>query len=148
MADSFDSLAVLVVDESSEILSFFAKILNSSGMRALLAGSPAEALCIAKRGYVPIDLILTDVLLKPDPLAPDLVDGHDLVQSLREIRPEVRALYMSAYIESEVVRIELSGGGFQTTSRSPDARGLIQAIRTAATAPHVQRMGSKSVRVT
>jgi CheY-like chemotaxis protein len=144
MADSIDSLAVLVVDESEEVLSFFAKILNASGMRALLASKAEEALCIAKRGYLPIDLILTDVLLKPDPSKPDLVSGHDLVDSLRAIRPEVRALYMSASVESETVRIELIDCGLQTTSNSPDSNELIEAIRKGATAPHVQRMGSSS----
>ena len=144
MANSNDSLAVLVVDESEEVLSYFGKILNASGMRALLASNGEEAVCVAKRGYVPIDLILTDVLLRPDTRKPDLVNGHDLVDSLRAIRPEARALYMSASFESDAVRIELVDRGFQTTSNNPDSSGLVEAIRAAATAPHVHRMGSSS----
>ena len=142
MANFVDSLSVLVVDEAAEVLCFFAKVLNAHGMRTLLASTPEEAISIGKRGYVPIDLVVTDVLIRPDPATPDLVSGHDLVVRLREIRPEVRALFMSASVESEVVRIELMGSGFQTTSRNSDGEGLIESIRAAATAPHVQRMGS------
>jgi CheY-like chemotaxis protein len=130
-----DSLSVLVIDESTEILCFFARILNANGMRALLARSASEAIGIAKLGYVPIDLVLTDVLLKPDAAAPDLGGGPELVDRLREWRPDIRALYMSAYLDSEVIRIELMERWFQITSKSSDDPGLIESIRIAVAAP-------------
>src|SRR5580698_483772 len=48
------SLSVLVINEDAEILSFFARILDGNGIRALLARDAGEAVGIAKRGYVPI----------------------------------------------------------------------------------------------
>jgi DNA-binding response OmpR family regulator len=118
------SLSVLVINDDAEILSFFARILDSNGIRALLARDTGEAVGIAKRGYVPIDLVLTDVLVKPD-----AVDG------LRQLRPEVRVLYMSAFLDGEVIRIELINHGFHTTSKNSDHGGLIESIRTAAARP-------------
>jgi CheY-like chemotaxis protein len=146
MATDRTPLSVLVIDEDAEILSFFARILDTNGIRALLARNASEAFGIAKRGYVPIDLVLTDVLLKPDATAPDLGSGPELVDRLRQLRPDVRALYMSAYVESEVIRIELVDRGAHTLSKNSDDRGLIESIRTAAAKPLVQTAGSVSVR--
>jgi CheY-like chemotaxis protein len=136
-----DSLSVLVIDEETEVLSFFASILNGSGMRALLARNANEAIGIANRGYVPIDVVLTDILLKPDTAGPDLDSGPELVGRLRRLRPEIRALYMSAQLESEVIRIELMDGESPSLWKRSDYPGLIEAIRTAAVAPMVRTAG-------
>jgi DNA-binding NtrC family response regulator len=141
MAVHVNSLSVLVVNGDPEILTFFARILDTDGIRALLARNNNEAIGIAKRGYVPIDLVLTDLLLKPDDGTPELGSGPELVDRLRELRPEIRALYFSAYSDSEGIRIKLMDRGFETTSRSLDNRGLLESIRRAATAPLVHRMG-------
>jgi CheY-like chemotaxis protein len=144
MSTDSTSLSVLVVDEDAEILSFFARILGSNGIRALLARNAGEAVGIAKRGYVPIDLVLTDVVLKPDAAAPEGGSGSELVDQLRQLRPELRALYMSAFVDSEVIRIELVDRGFHTTSKSSDDGGLIESIRTAAARPLVHTAGSRN----
>ena len=129
---SVDSLSVLVIGEEPEILAFFARILDTNGIRALLARNALEAIGIAKRGYVPIDLVLTDVLLRPDAATPDIGSGQELVDRLRELRPDIRALYMSAHLDSGVIRIELLDRGLHHMSKSADDRGLIESIRTAA----------------
>jgi DNA-binding NtrC family response regulator len=143
MATINASLSVLVIDDDAEILSFFARILDSNGIRALLARNADEAIGIAKRGYIPIDLVLTDVVLKTKSAASDPESGHELVDRLRQLRPEVCALYMSAYVDSEVIRIELVDRGFHTTSKSADDGGLIGSIRTAAAKPLVRTAGGR-----
>jgi two-component system cell cycle sensor histidine kinase/response regulator CckA len=130
-----DSLSVLVVDEAAEILSFFSKLLDANGMRALLARNGEEAIRIAKLGYVPIDLVVTDVFLKPDDAAPGLGSGPELIARLREWRPDVRVLYMSAFVDSDVIRIELQERRFGVTSKTSDDPGLIESIRAAIAAP-------------
>jgi len=141
MAIHANSVSVLVVNGDPEILSFFAGFLDLNGMRALLARSHDEAIGIAKRSYVPIDLVLTDFLPEPDAASPGVGSGPELVDRLRELRPEIRALYISAYFDSEGIRIKLMDRGFETTSKSLDNRGLLESIRSAATAPRVYRMG-------
>lgn len=138
-----DSLSVLIVDEEPEILAFFARILDTNGIRALLARSSGEAIGIARRGYVPIDLVLPNVMLQPDPELPDLTSASDLVDHLRQLRPRLRALYMSALVDSEVIRIELMDHGLHHMSKNADHRGLIDAIRGAAgqSAPLVRHAG-------
>jgi len=137
-----DSLSVLIVDEDPDILSFFARMLDSNGMRALLARNPGEALGIAKRGYVPIDVVLTDVALRADMASPEFTSGHELVDSLRELRPDIKPLFMSAFHDAGVIRIQLMDRGFETTSKNPDTNGLIDSIRRVATAAMVHRAGS------
>lgn len=134
MPKDADALSVLVIDEETEVLCFLAGILNANGMRALLAHNADEAIGIANRGYVPIDLVLTDVVLKPDD------SGLELVSELRRLRPGIRALYMSARLDSEVIRIALMDGDSPIWKRSDDP-GLIEAIRTAASAPLTQAAG-------
>lgn len=141
MGPRADSLSVLVIDEETEVLCFFASILNANGIRALLARNANEAIGIANRGYVPIDLVLTDILLKPDAAAPDVDSGLELVGRLRRLRPEIRALYMSAQLDSEVVRIELMDGEFPAFWKRSDDPGLIEAIRAAAGAPLAHAAG-------
>jgi DNA-binding NtrC family response regulator len=137
-----DSLSVLIVDEDPDILSFFARMLDSNGMRALLARSPKEALGIAKRGYVPIDVVITDVALRTDLAGSELTNGYDLVARLRELRPDIRPIYMSAYLDAGVIRIEIMDRGFETTSKDPDTQGLIDSIRRVAGAPMAYAAGT------
>src|SRR3984885_1971600 len=93
-----DPLSVLVVDEDASILAFLARLLDANGIRALLAPSAEEALAISQRSYVPINLILTDVTVREtvnDSVSES--DGAQLASRLRQIRPDARVLYMSAY---------------------------------------------------
>jgi CheY-like chemotaxis protein len=134
------SPSVMIVDEEPDILAFFAKILDANGIRALLARTSSEAVEIAKRGYVPIDIIVTDVALRAsdNPAIDSFASGRDLVAAIRQLRPDVRSLFMSAYLDSGVIRIQLIDREFNTTSANPNDTGLIESIRKAATAPLVQ----------
>jgi CheY-like chemotaxis protein len=144
MAIRSDSLSVLVVEEEPAILAFIARILDSNGMRALLARSVSEALGIAERGYVPVDLVLTDLLLTDG--SAEQIGGSEVVDRIRELRPDVRALYMSAQLDGDVIRIEVMQPGFDSPTENLDDRGLIDSIRRAAHAPLVRRLGGMSAR--
>jgi len=145
-----EHLSVLVVDDEPEVLTFFARVLDSNHIRALLARTPAEAVRIAERGYVPIDLILTDVSLQsrsyppnghaaPSDLEP--VPGRDLIEAIRQIRPDVPAMQMHAWIDAGVIRISFVERQFETTSKAPDDEGLIESVRRAATEQMVRHAG-------
>src|SRR5579863_8176359 len=91
MAAHGEFVSVLVVDEDPAILALIAAILDRNGLRALLARDAEEAMAIARRGYVPIDLILCDIEISG-------MSGADLTRRLLEIRPDTRVLYMSAFV--------------------------------------------------
>ena len=134
MAD-LDALSVLVVDEEPSILTFLASLLETNGMRALLARSAHEAIGIAQRGYVPIDLILTDIVVKESIADSGIseITGAEMLNRLRQIRPDTRALYMSAYVDTGVIRIQLMNR--QDGEDSVKDQALIESIRMAAVAP-------------
>jgi DNA-binding NtrC family response regulator len=138
-----DSLSVLIVDEDPDILAFFARILSMNGIRALLARTPDEAMGIAKRGYVPIDLVMTDLALRSSPGEGDFASGRDLVEDLRRTRPEIKALFMSSYLDSGVIRVQLMDRNFETSSKNPDHEGLIESIRRAARVPRTYSAGMR-----
>lgn len=132
-----DPLSVLVVDEEPEILAFLASLLDKNDMRALLARDAREATDIAKRGYVPIDLVLSDIVVKESKGDSGVseIAGAELVNRVREIRPGVRVLYMSAYIEGSVIRIQLVNRRRDEELPTVSEPNLIEAIRAAAVAP-------------
>jgi ActR/RegA family two-component response regulator len=130
-----DPLSVLVVDEDASILAFLARLLDANGIRALLARSAQEALAIAQRRYVPINLILTDVTVREavdDPVSESA--GAQLVSRLLEIRPDARVLYMSAFTDAGVIRIQLMNGQQGSQPDSAAGNDLIAAIRGEAVA--------------
>lgn len=134
---NLDALSVLVVDEEPSILAFFAGLLEANGMRALLAHSAQEALGIAQRGYVPIDLTLTDIVVKESLTDSAIAEitGAELVNRMRQVRPGARALYMSAYIDASVIRIQLMNRESAGDRGKPADATLIESIRTAAAGP-------------
>lgn len=137
MSAPAESPSVLVIEENPDILTFFARLLEANQMRALLARSAGDAVEIAERDYVPIDLILTNVLLS-DSAGRENGHGSDLVDRLRRLRPHVHTLYMSACVDSGVIRVELLEHGLNHASRKVGSTGLVDAIRNAASRPRVR----------
>jgi len=140
VSGSAQSLSVLVIDEQPDVLAFFARLLDANDMRALLARNAAEAIGIAERNFVPIDLVLADILLSSDPAAPENCNAPDLVERLRRVRPRLHALYMSASVDSGAIRIELLESHLHHMSRRPDDRSVIDTIRDAATGRPTARL--------
>ena len=96
------SISVLVVDEEPSVLALIGGMLAENGIRALLARTADEAVSIARRDYIQIDLILTDKQL-PD------ARGPEIVARIQVLRPHVRALYMSSFVDAGIIRIDLPG---------------------------------------
>lgn len=115
--DEMTSYSVLVLDEEPAILALVSAILERNGMRTLRARNPEEALQIAAREYVPIDIVLANVM------APGL-DESDLIRRLQELRPQIRVLNTSGLVDRGVLRVAVL-----SDVHSVDG-DLVQAIRT------------------
>jgi two-component system, cell cycle sensor histidine kinase and response regulator CckA len=79
---------VLVVDDDAVVARLTAEILRSAGYDVHTANDPTAALELAHEHEV--DVVVTDVVL-------GRTDGLDLVESLREIRPAAKTIFMSGY---------------------------------------------------
>lgn len=83
---------VLIVDDIAEVLESLELQLTSLGYAVIRASTGDEALDILARAS-DVDLLLTDVVM------PGRLDGRQLADEARSIRPELKVLFMSGYFE-------------------------------------------------
>lgn len=84
---------ILVVEDESALADVTRSMLESRSYNVLLANSVEEALNIAETYRGEIQLVLTDVILRGN------LDGVELAEKLKEIRPTLKVLLMSGYNE-------------------------------------------------
>ena len=93
---------ILVVDDEPEVRAVARDMLQAKGYTALDTGDPKLAIRMVRSESPPIHLLLTDVVMP-------LMNGRELVDKVRAIRPAMKVLYMSAYstetIEDYGIRI-------------------------------------------
>src|SRR4051812_26193448 len=102
------SKTILVVDDEAAIVQLAKTILYMEGYTVIFGCSGEDALFVNKNHPFPIHLLLTDVRMSPE------LNGCDLAQAMRILRPDIRVLYMSAYTDDDrVVReVETGAAGF------------------------------------
>ncbi|MEK6674056.1 MAG: ATP-binding protein [Planctomycetota bacterium] len=81
---------ILLCEDDEGVLDLTRTILEDHGYTVLAAGRGRKALQIAKKHESPIHLLLTDVVM------PDL-NGRQLAERIRELKPDTRVLFMTAY---------------------------------------------------
>ena len=81
--------AILLVEDEQALRSLIADILTRAGYTVLPA-SPEDALSIAEREDLRIDLLLTDMGMPK-------ISGQGLAARCLQLRPELKVLYMSGY---------------------------------------------------
>lgn len=93
---------VLLVEDSDVVRVVVANMLEGGGLTVLQASGGEEALALARRGDVPIDLLLTDIVMPG-------MSGVELADRLARERPDVRILFMTGYAEEVVVNEGILG---------------------------------------
>jgi len=91
---------ILLVEDEGQVRHLARTMLVRQGHRVLEAGSPEEALAVARVASEPIDLLLTDIVMPR-------MNGLELARELRILRPAIRTLFMSGYTDSNVVGQDL-----------------------------------------
>ena len=83
---------ILLAEDEVGIRAMTRAYLESLGYRVLEAADGLEAVKISKKHKGPIDLVLTDMLMPT-------MRGDVVVESIREHRPAIKALYISGSLE-------------------------------------------------
>jgi PAS domain S-box-containing protein len=81
---------VLLVEDEPSILKLSKTMLEKLGYSVLAAGTPGEALDLARNHPQPIDLLITDVVM------PEM-NGRDLAECVMTLHPSAKLLFMSGY---------------------------------------------------
>ena len=84
---------VLLVDDDDDLRQVTARFITKSGYRVLTAAGGQEALDLAERHPDRIDCLVTDVVM------PEM-DGRQLAQRFRALRPDTKVVYISGYAEA------------------------------------------------
>ena len=94
--EDWRNATILVVEDTPAVRKMVCAMLSQTGYHCLEAGDGVEALRLLEDAG-DVQLVLTDVIM------PNM-DGPELARQLSQVRPELRILFMSGYVEDTVVR--------------------------------------------
>jgi two-component system cell cycle sensor histidine kinase/response regulator CckA len=83
---------VLLVEDEDPVRKFGARALRNKGYKVIEAGSGEAALEVIRNSAENIDLLITDVVMPR-------LDGPGLVREAREIRSDIKVIFISGYAE-------------------------------------------------
>ncbi|RJX24270.1 MAG: response regulator [Desulfobulbus sp.] len=88
---------ILVVDDDESIRNLILDTLQPLGYNILVASSGSEALELSRSAAVPIDLVLSDVIMPG-------MNGRQLVDAFRVEQPGIRTILMSGYTDNVIAQ--------------------------------------------
>jgi CheY-like chemotaxis protein len=115
---------VLLVEDEESLRELIGELLEANGYQVLAAEDPTKAIEIAGRLEVVIHLLLTDVLMPG-------MNGRELAQRVRELRPDIRVLYMSGHTEDSIAQSGLVEPGAPLLSKPFTQESLARKVRQA-----------------
>lgn len=128
------SKTILVVDDQEAIVQLAKTVLYMEGYTVIFGCSGEDALFVNANHPFPIDLLLTDIRMGPD------LNGCDLAQAMRLLRPEIRVIYMSAYTDDDRVHEEAQSGAATFLAKPFSPSQLVATVARVladASAPHL-----------
>src|SRR5262249_6227374 len=112
------------VDDDPDVLVLIQTILSGAKYRVLTALGRAEAVRLAEQKHVHIDAVLLDVRIPG-------VTGGELAEEILAIRPHVRVLWMSGFVDEEFIRIRLVEGHVGFLPKPLQQTDLLRAVEQA-----------------
>jgi two-component system, cell cycle sensor histidine kinase and response regulator CckA len=88
---------LLLVEDEEEVRTLAREVLEGSGYTLLEATTASDAILIAERHVGLIDILLTDVVMPR-------MSGRALAETIANLRPETKILYMSGYTDDAIIR--------------------------------------------
>ena len=113
---------ILLVEDQLQVLQFTQMLLEKNGYSVLTANNPTEALQLCRQTNQSIALLLTDVIM------PEM-NGKELRERVAELKPGIRALYMSGYTEDVIARNGIIDATIEFIQKPFSSRELTAKIR-------------------
>lgn len=118
---------LLLVEDDRSVRELAERILRGLGYKVTACSSGKDALRFFAAAPDDIDIVVTDLIMPG-------MSGRDLVQALHQIRPHLKALFISGYTEDEIIRRGLHDPGmaflqkpFTADELSNEVRALLDA---------------------
>jgi two-component system, cell cycle sensor histidine kinase and response regulator CckA len=127
------SETILLVEDQEEVRQVALQILRRHGYHVIEARNAGEALLTCERHPRAIQLLLTDVVMPQ-------MNGRELAERLRTLRPELRVVFMSGYTENAVVTHGILDSGATYLQKPIVPEALARCVRTALDAPLHSRL--------
>jgi len=115
------SETILLVEDEPTVRNLAQTLLHRHGYHVLAARDVEHALAIASDQTEPIDLLLSDVVMPG-------MSGPDLAIRLSAVRPTLKVLFMSGYVDHPQLQSGVSGA---LVTKPFTASTLTDAVRTA-----------------
>jgi len=120
--DDHGTEVLLLVEDEDSIREPATEILESRGYLVLPARGGAEALAAARAHAGPIDLMITDVVMPG-------MNGNQLAEELRSLRPGMRVLFISGYPEDAIAHHGVLDAGKAFLQKPCPAAVLLRTVR-------------------
>ncbi|TWI75680.1 PAS domain S-box-containing protein [Desulfobotulus alkaliphilus] len=121
-AETRGTETILLVEDEPMLLDVTRTMLENSGYTVLSAGSPGEAIQLARECEESIALLLTDVVM------PEM-NGRDLAEKLKALHPSMDQLFMSGYTANVIARQGVLKEGVHFIQKPFSGRELAGEIR-------------------
>jgi CheY-like chemotaxis protein len=112
---------VLVVDDERAVRRFASRVLQQDGHTVHEAADGAEALELIERSTVPIELVISDIVMPR-------LNGVELMKALAVTRPDVPVILISAYAQGELAKMGVAAPCGVVPKPFPAER-LLQEVR-------------------
>lgn len=113
---------ILLVEDEPAILRMTTMMLERTGYKVLAAGTPGEAIALAREHAGDIHLLMTDVVM------PEM-NGRDLAKNLLSLYPDLKRLFMSGYTANVIAHHGVLDEGVQFIQKPFAKQDLAVKVR-------------------
>jgi PAS domain S-box-containing protein len=113
---------ILLTEDEAAVRELHRMILEGAGYRVIEAVDGEDALDKFMEHMAEVDIIATDVIMPK-------IDGNSLYQRIREIRPDMKALFMSGYTKDIIVERGILDDEFSYISKPIKSFELLTSVR-------------------
>ncbi len=117
---------VLLVEDNPMVLEIARELLDSLGLDVLAADTPESALYQARKHPLPIDLLVSDVVMPQ-------MNGPELYKQLLHQQPDVKALFMSGYATQDALFSENPDQSFNFIAKPFSAESFLSSVNRLMT---------------
>jgi signal transduction histidine kinase/ActR/RegA family two-component response regulator len=115
---------ILLVEDEPQVAELVTRALRKHGYTVLRASRGAEALEIVRGVETRIDLLLTDIVMPG-------MNGRDLADRVKTLRPDIPVLYMSGYSDDAVLRHGVETATMHFLAKPFSIKALTSKVREA-----------------